>query len=85
MIEEVKMSKSMDMIFIEEIDKFLQQNGIYPEKVIMNKGDYCLLLKGVNQWKFLTGGWKELKEYKRVKIEVDDKITDWILVAPEHN
>lgn len=78
------MSKSMDMIFIEEIDKFLQQNGICPEKVIMNEDDYELLLKGVNQWKFLTGGEvKELKEYKGVRIEIDKDVTDWILVAPE--
>ena len=78
------MSDMITKVLQMEIDKFLQQNAIYPEKIILDEKSYLLLLEEANMFR-LGNLITEYTEYKGVKIESDPQINDWILIAPDHN
>jgi len=75
------MSDMITKVLQMEIDKFLQQNGIYPEKIILDEKSYLLLLEEANTFRLFN----LITEYKGVKIESDPQINDWILIAPDHD
>ena len=71
--------------FIEEIERFKKQHGIYPEKIIMNYTDLLNIFDYVRKY---IGDIKlhvTTSTGAVVRIELDALVSDWILVAPEFN
>ena len=81
------MSYDSPILRIEkEANDFETQNKCWPEKIIMNYMDYLCLKSEVKILQPKCAEYINGELYiLNIKIEADDEIEDWIIIAPNNN